>query len=1649
MMRYFVLLTLFMLATQAYADQCSAVFSQGANSHSASGELWLTSNAQITGGGSTLDIININDFSSLTSCGSANCTSSGNRAGNYTLDAYKYAFGGTSMTISGSLSLSAGTYGTLTISGGASLSLSAGTYRIKSLNLNNNARLNLQAGEYWIETLSALDGAQISVSGSGTVRIYTQNASFNNFASINAAGNPEQLLITSYQNFQVEDSGTVNAIVYASQQLNLGQSTTLTGAVNGADMTLNGTQVTYQPSAISNANFATLCSVGVSTSAYANYQFEQTNWATGDTVLDSSGNLHNGRVLGNLSASIPSAQKSCRAMQVGKNTTFSAIDALDTQIDMNDLGAKGTISFWYRSNENWRSGNIRVLFDASTELGLYDHHFYMRIRNDGSLFFLAEDINSRHISITTTTSYHFTAGEWVHIAATWDMSTASQQIYVNGTLQSVSTASDGGLGYGLASMGSLKIGDNSSSTASFFGESANGYFDDFRTYQHVQDNAAINADMADVTPCAVDDLMAFYQFEQANWATGDPVTDSSNSNQIGQVLGTINAAIPTDQKSCQALEIPYNSSYYTRDAVNSQIDVNDIGDTGTISFWYQSNDNWRSWRNKMLFDASLGLGYVDHHFYLRILPDGSLDFLVEDAASQHVRIISRATYRFDRNDWVHIAVTWDMTRSKLNLYLNGVEQSVIEVIDYRAIGRIAELGQLHIGDNSSESASFSGYSANGRFDDFRVYRNQQTASEILADANNLTPCNADFLVAFYPFEQTNFSGAQSIIDASGNGHNASPVGSISSVLPSPDHSCRAMDVPYNTTSTTYAMDTEIDVNARVGNRGTISFWYKADFRIGDYGRRQLFDASNGSIFPDKFFYLALDGSNLEFGLEDSNDNDLITRLSGVSLPAGAWVHIAATWDMSAKEARIYITYQGSQLSRVNNALILTNTLGDTDTLYFGDSRSNYFFGASNDNSANGIIDEVRIYNYVQSGSEIRADAAATQPCEVLDHILIEHDGQGLTCSAETVSFTACANASCSRQYSQPVSVTLTPSGWINGDSKTLTANSLEQLQKTTPGIVTLGLTGAAYKCLNSSTGSTSCDLEYAEAGFELYGSNIGIAVGDQTAEVEFTDVNLRAVKDSNGVCVAALQGPQTITLGYDCLEPNQCQRPFSGIDGSLATGKTTGSLNVEFDANGHAQLTGLTYADAGKLAISVSATIGGVNYTERVANLVVKPASLHLAKGASFASPPIAGANNPIEVTALGALGAMLPNYRAGDMQVNGQRTQPTSVDHDGEFRFNGLRLSSSLAGSWQNAPLPLFTNGLFEDTQFYYDEVGSLNLQVRDIDYYGYQIDSNVLALENFIPAFLEVTGNSPALQNTHGIFSYIGQALPLNTSPELTIVARNALYQPGVSDPNDDRFITNNYSYANVSANYTFTENTGYPSGQSQFSADPLTRTLLAGGKGLRLTLNNGQLTYLKQVTPTLPFAADFDLTFSNIIDSSLPSLCYQSSYPGSCDDFTFSNISGADLRYGRINLLDTYGPETEPLQVPLLAEYFTANGWQLNIDDSSTAIDWSTTAGSLSLTPIGSPDITALIGAITSSGTLQSGMGDSNDLLLSAPGVGNQGQLLLTLLTGYPWADYLNIDWDGDGDIDANDTPSAAISFGLYRGNDRVIHWREVFQ
>jgi MSHA biogenesis protein MshQ len=141
-----------------------------------------------------------------------------------------------------------------------------------------------------------------------------------------------------------------------------------------------------------------------------------------------------------------------------------------------------------------------------------------------------------------------------------------------------------------------------------------------------------------------------------------------------------------------------------------------------------------------------------------------------------------------------------------------------------------------------------------------------------------------------------------------------------------------------------------------------------------------------------------------------------------------------------------------------------------------------------------------------------------------------------------------------------------------------------------------------------------------------------------------------------------------------------------------------------------------------------------------------------------------------------------------------------------------------------------------------------------------------------------------------------------------------------------------------------------------------------------------------------------------------------------------------TGVEIRFGRMVVENSFGPETANFPQTLWLEHFTDNGFIKSSDNSFVSVNPSKVVlSNISL----DPDLTEVLG---SSADFISGQNQS--IILKAPGAPNQGQILVT----YDAIEWLQYDWDADGSLD--DDPSGIATFGIYRGNDRTIHWREVF-
>ncbi len=217
--------------------------------------------------------------------------------------------------------------------------------------------------------------------------------------------------------------------------------------------------------------------------------------------------------------------------------------------------------------------------------------------------------------------------------------------------------------------------------------------------------------------------------------------------------------------------------------------------------------------------------------------------------------------------------------------------------------------------------------------------------------------------------------------------------------------------------------------------------------------------------------------------------------------------------------------------------------------------------------------------------------------------------------------------------------------------------------------------------------------------------------------------------------------------------------------------------------------------------------------------------------------------------------------------------------------------------------------------------------------------------------------------------------------------------------------------------------------------------------------LTVSGDRLIYTKPTSPETQFAAlvDLNLTAPDLTDAD--NVCYDSDSDGTCDGYTIS-VSDTNLYWGRLRLQNNFGPETEDLFLPLSVQYFDGTNFVTHIADSCSQVTLSfdgysgnLTSGETCVQDSGSPGDSgegcAAAGLAAEQFLEPPLLGDFN-LFLKAPGTGNDGIVNVTASEESDAA-WLQYDWDNDGNHDNDSTATA--TFGIYRGNDRIINWQEI--
>ena len=974
------------------------------------------------------------------------------------------------------------------------------------------------------------------------------------------------------------------------------------------------------------------------------------------------------------------------------------------------------------------------------------------------------------------------------------------------------------------------------------------------------------------------------------------------------------------------------------------------------------------------------------------------------------------------------------------------------VIDYMGYGNLTPFADWAV--NSTCGSLYPSHAANNK-DIARIPDGTgslvDNASESTKGTSN-SPPSTPAAIAYFAFDELSWNGsANEVVDDSGINNHGVAVGSANTT--SDGKICRGADIPSNTSNAAQdAIDTGIDIDDDIGNTGTISFWYKSNNNWSGGGDRALFDASADDLTAeDKYFTLTLkNNGSLKFAIEDAADDPALVTTSNQSFVADEWVHIAATWDLSG-DRQVYVN--GSLIA--SNSSSTSGQIGELRTLYMGDNRSTYHYHGTA-NSANGVIDEVRIYQGVQSQAQIQADMNASHSCtNLFDHFELSYSANGLTCLSSVITLKACANANCSALYTEDVNVTLDPAtGWASNPVTVSSGTASLSLQHTTAEDVVVDITASsvtptgALQCFADSVADATCTINFSEAGFVF-------DIPVQTACKPSVDVTIAAVKKSNisDQCVSALTGTQSVNFWSTYLSPATGSNTIDISSTTIDTSSPGTGVDLDFDINGEAIFT-VQYDDAGQVQIDASHTAGSGLVLTGNDSFVSKPVMLAVFTDESGADC----------VSSDASCSRFKKAGETFDLKVN---AACWTDDADTDFTDNpvtpNFELTSINTGRSLLAPAG-GSNGSLTVSSFNFatsdngshtieqsiSEVGVFSFSVSpSANYLGETLSSiSSPVIGRFYPDHFQISSQADGAfgDNACGTFTYSGQSFSYTSSPSLTITAYNASGTTAVTQNYTGDFIQLVASDFVVSspttdANQLGADNTNLVSLNWTAAVASLTDN---GNGSLTLAFGNDSYRYLHQANSQIaPFTNAVDLKFTVITDDdgvqtqSLP---------------VTLQPSGEPIRFGRLAINNAHGSELVPLPITIQAEYFNGANWQINSADQCTALNLSNDirlrntetasnawqAGTTTM-PLASGSTT---GTLSNNNPLATG---SATLTLSAPGEGNQGYVEISsnIAANYDW---LLGDYDNDGGYD--DDATGRGSFGLFKGSDQIIFRREVY-
>jgi len=624
----------------------------------------------------------------------------------------------------------------------------------------------------------------------------------------------------------------------------------------------------------------------------------------------------------------------------GKYGSALSFDGVDDYVDagnQQNLQITGpiTITAWVKtSNVTSYNGIVTKYYAENGKRGFALEFNPFNPTGGGLRFIISRDGTSTSIVSTNEVSIN----EWEHIAATYDGST--MKLYVDGILKSNANY-DAGI-YNTSEK--LFLGRNVGYS------SLNGLLDDIKIYDYARTEEEIRLDYnagmaAHLGPsgktCSEDPASCMDYGLVGNWdmdeGTGSVLNDNSGNNNHGTLT---NGPKWTQGKSGSALQFDGKDDYVSV-ASNTNLNMGANQDF-TIETWikYSNNPSYHIVAGKYcdIITAGYWLDVQGNNIRLR----------VSDAGGNYVDTITTAQY--NDNKWHHVMAIADRD-GLAYIYIDGNQ---VKSNDISSENGDTGTGAFSIGRPYDRNYAY----FNGQIDELRIYNRALSEAEVRYHYNHGGP------VAHWDMDE---GSGSTINDKSGNGND----GTISGATWTQGKYGSALSFD----GVDDYVDAGNDSSLNITDVVTIEAWVNfASFA----GTQHII--KKGEFNSDGWYWRWNNSDIWSITLNKAGSTK--TYASGETIPLSEWTQLVSVIDNN--NLKIYWYKNGKYIKTT-----------DLDWAYTGNVNTNLYIGKQSIYHFNGVIDDVKIYNYARTEEEIRLDYNAG---------MATHLGpSGKTCSEDPAS----------------------------------------------------------------------------------------------------------------------------------------------------------------------------------------------------------------------------------------------------------------------------------------------------------------------------------------------------------------------------------------------------------------------------------------------------------------------------------------------------------------------------------------------------------------------------------------------------------------------------------------------------------------------